>query len=735
MRHLPLLLSISVTLLKSQPVSAVDTVKDSVKIIPAKAAHRFLLRINSLGDSKSLLLNKNWLYSVSDKAEFKDPDFDDSGWDTINPQLSEADQKRIGYKGIGWFRLHLLIDSTLDSIPLSFYLSQEGASELYLNGKKINEFGKIGTSEETQERDNAENEIIFFHPDYNREIVIAIRYSNYSYEYSYNNQGDKFAGFEFFLDDAANRFARITVISMVTSVFGVGLFVFFTTLALVHFLLWIFYRARRSNLFYTLFSLLLAYLFLDIFLSFNLRNPGTADLATLFAIFLIPLFFISMLVLIYSLFYEKFPRQMWAFLGVGLVCSLCFVFKSSFSGYVAFTVILGSSIEVLRVIFVAIRKKKKGSGIIGAGFSFFALFFIVGVAIVFFKGGLTIGENGLGKNILFTVLGLTIVSIPLSMSIFLAWDFSSTNKTLKRKLDEVESLSAKTIEQEKEKQKILETQKETLEQQVEERTHDLNEKKKEIEEKNKDITDSINYAQRIQQAILPTDELRLKIFPQSFVLFMPRDIVSGDFFFIEEVEGNKIIICADCTGHGVPGALMSMIGSNLLHQVIVERKVISPEKILGNLHKEVKKALKQQTGSESKDGMDIAICVVTKSVLHYAGAQRPLLVRKGAGLEEIKADKNSIGGSYAEDEINFTLHSLPLPEVSEFYLFSDGFPDQFGGPKGKKFKFRQLHDVLLQNSSMPIQEQKEMLKNRFMDWKGKLEQIDDVCVIGVSLKP
>ncbi|MBC7864900.1 MAG: SpoIIE family protein phosphatase, partial [Bacteroidia bacterium] len=521
--------------------------------------------------------------------------------------------------------------------------------------------------------------------------------------------------------------------SVWASAFGVGLFVFFATLALVHFLLWLFYIARRSNLYYTFFSITIGYFFLHFFLTNVIDNPGTTDALNLFVIIILPLFFISLLVLIYSLFYEKFPKQLWVFSGVAIISIIFLVLRWDAALIIAGLLILGTFVEVLRVIFVALRKRKRGSGIIGAGFGFFALFFISLIAIILISGGFSLQDGSGAEIVLLTTLALSIVSIPLSMSVFLAWDFATTNKILKNKLTEVEELSEKNLEQEKEKQKILETQKETLEAQVKERTHEINEQKKEIEEKNKDITDSINYAQRIQQAILPTNEHRLKLFPESFVLFRPRDIVSGDFFWMEEVQGKKIAICADCTGHGVPGSLMSMIGSNLLHQIIVEKKITSPEKILSTLHREVKKTLKQQSGSESNDGMDIAVCVLDGENLFYSGAQRPLLLNTDSGLQEIKADKNSIGGSYSEDELVFKLNRVKISDILGFYMLSDGFPDQFGGPKGKKFKFKQLTNAIAENSSLPMDDQKNLLEKKFTDWKGKLEQIDDVCVIGIKI--
>jgi serine phosphatase RsbU (regulator of sigma subunit) len=185
------------------------------------------------------------------------------------------------------------------------------------------------------------------------------------------------------------------------------------------------------------------------------------------------------------------------------------------------------------------------------------------------------------------VVIVALLSIPLSMSIYLAYDFSQTNRNLQKKLVEVEELSAKTIAQEKEKQEILSQQKEVLEIQVEERTREVVQQKKVIEEKNKDITDSINYAKRIQDAILPSEEQIKKMLPESFVLFKPKDIVSGDFYFFAETGGRVIAAAVDCTGHGVPGAFMSMVGANHLKRIVTEQKITDTSKILDELHRQV----------------------------------------------------------------------------------------------------------------------------------------------------
>jgi len=255
----------------------------------------------------------------------------------------------------------------------------------------------------------------------------------------------------------------------------------------------------------------------------------------------------------------------------------------------------------------------------------------------------------------------------------------------------------------------------------------------EIEQKNKEITDSINYASKIQAALLPQQEILQQALSEHFILFLPRDIVSGDFYWAAKV-GEKVVFCAaDCTGHGVPGAFMSMLGITFLDEIVNFREVLSPGEILNLLRKDVIKALKQ-TGreQEQKDGMDITLCGYDPSTgrLEFAGAYNPLyLVRNGA-LEEYKVDRMPIS-IYDKDTQPFQSQVIDIQKGDLIYLFSDGYADQFGGPEGKKYKYKTLQEYLLQISGRTMPEQLDLLKQNFHSWKGALNQIDDVLLMGV----
>lgn len=258
-----------------------------------------------------------------------------------------------------------------------------------------------------------------------------------------------------------------------------------------------------------------------------------------------------------------------------------------------------------------------------------------------------------------------------------------------------------------------------------------------ISQKNKDITDSINYARRIQQAILPREEFIRKHLPDSFVFYLTKDIVSGDFYWFSRFEKFSIIAAIDCTGHGVPGAFMSLIGYNILNRVVNERKVTNPADILRELNEGVINVL-HKNSPESKDGMDVAICKINheEKTLEYAGAMRPLWIVNESGLHEIKADKIPIGTRPSENEppISYTCHEIKINPNDAYYIFTDGFADQFGGPKAKKFSTARLKELLIKNHNSDFRIQERNLRNEHYDWKGHTEQVDDILVIGFSVK-
>lgn len=258
-----------------------------------------------------------------------------------------------------------------------------------------------------------------------------------------------------------------------------------------------------------------------------------------------------------------------------------------------------------------------------------------------------------------------------------------------------------------------------------------------INEKNEDLLSSIQYARLIQEAILPSEERFRSVIPDSFVFHAPRDIVSGDFYWLQEAEGKIMIAAVDCTGHGVPGAFMSIIGNNALNAALREEGYITPSLILDYLNETVSDTLRQKTEDTMgiKDGMDIALISLDLKAmkLEYAGAYNPLYVLRDGKLLETKGDKFPIGISIDDRLRKFTNHEITLQSGDVIYVFSDGYADQFGGPMGKKFKYDNFRSLLFDIHTMPPTEQHKVAKDRFNRWKGGLMQLDDVLLIGLRI--
>jgi len=373
--------------------------------------------------------------------------------------------------------------------------------------------------------------------------------------------------------------------------------------------------------------------------------------------------------------------------------------------------------------------------------------------------------NTVNESTLIRILRVSGVYIAAILQILIF----SIGLARKMRLDEKEKKISqkKIIDQLKENEKLKDKVNRELEQKVSKRTREISEQKEEIEsqrdeieaqrdllfEQKKEITDSIGYAQRIQAAILPHKTYLDQVIHDYFVLFKPRDIVSGDFYWIKEVDSSIVIVVADCTGHGVPGAFMSMLGITLLNELIVSGNIDQPGEILGQLRSKVKTMLVQEGNiRDQKDGMDMAIGVIdkVKMELQFAGAYNPLYlirdmerltgsepgikttVNGGSGvLFELKGDKQPIGIHWEEKD--FSTRKIRLKEKDAVYVFSDGYIDQYGGDQRKKFKTRKFKELLLSIHSEPMKIQKTQIEETFEKWRGNIEQIDDVCVIGVRV--
>lgn len=379
----------------------------------------------------------------------------------------------------------------------------------------------------------------------------------------------------------------------------------------------------------------------------------------------------------------------------------------------------------------------------------FMIAFVVGLYYYRMKGFVTGRYFIMAYTMLLTGLTVSLLEkaghLPSNTYTFYAMNFAIVLEVIllsfalvhkvRKTSAENEENQAKLLEELEIKNRLKEQHNAELEGKVEARTHELAIQKELVEEKNKDITDSITYAQRIQQSILPpSSEIRSR-FPHSFLLFKPRDIVSGDFYYMAVVNDIPIFAVIDCTGHGVPGGFMSMMGYSLLNQIIHENGVTDPGRILDELNRNLINSLRKTNQGESiKDGMDMVIFSVDagKREVHFAGANNSLHVVRDGEILQFKGDRQPIGDSSKKHQ-PFKTQVIAIQSDDVCYAWTDGYIDQFGGPKSSKFMTRRLKKLLVEIAHNPLGDQCDLLNQIFLDWKGDEDQIDDVTLFGFKL--
>lgn len=666
-----------------------------------------------------------WLYNGGDNYRFALKDLDDKKWKNITSDFEETEIDS-SFKGVCWMRLHYRMMKDAIGSVFMLKMSEYGASEIFNDNKLLASYGIVSRDPNEEKAVDPTDDYIPLVVNDTLEHVIAVRYSNANYKKYDKSFSVKRIGFVLrFL--YVSSMVEYLQLNSYQSYFFIALSLFLFALALVHLMIFLFERSRKFNLYHSLFVGALSLLFITPVIHRILETPIDSFRLSYYSDFLIPSFFISGLALLYNLFQKRLNRFFYLCLIVYIAALVCrYVFNSDIAGVFYITLFFMMYIGSIIISIKAIRQNFRGAKIVGTG--------VLGTTVLIISSILAIivlQDKGLVISILLAILG--ILSLPLSMSVYLAFDFAKANKTLSKQIVQIEELSAQALKDEQEKKQILENQNQMLEEQVRVRTAEIVEQKEIIEEKNKDITDSINYAKRIQEATLASKEIKYKLFPDAFVLFKPKDIVSGDFYWFAGKNGKRLISACDCTGHGVPGALMSMIGNNLLNKIVNEKAVTSPGSILIELDEEVRLTLKKDENKDSKDGMDIALLTFSNERdLEYAGANRPLWIVRDGKLEEIKPTKLSIGGDRYGQQIDFINHSIQLQKGDTVYISSDGFADQFNNDD-KKLMTRRFKEILLSIQNLPMPEQEKYLDDFIEKWKGGLEQTDDILVIGVRV--
>ncbi len=421
--------------------------------------------------------------------------------------------------------------------------------------------------------------------------------------------------------------------------------------------------------------------------------------------------------------WDRILKMAIGFIISGLVLSFVMIALTSKGHYIPdFIQIIGLSINIISALaslFLAIlpafilRKKHFGPA---RYFLIANVFLIMGAVLLFIFNDYPVGKHGLE-------IGVTLQIVTFSVGL------AEKINLLKK---DREIAQRRIIDQLRENTALKDKVNRELEDKVKERTKEIRTQKEQIEKQNKEIKYSFDYAKRIQSTVLPRTDVFENLFAEFFIFFKPRDIVSGDFYWISQKENKIFITASDCTGHGVPGSLMSMLGITMLHEIVNEKNISRSDEILNELRLNIARTLKQEgKPGEQKDGMDMVLLIYDRTTreMEFSGANNPMYIIRDGEMIEYKG--NNMPVAYYDNMTDFTRHTLQMKQGDRVYLFSDGFPDQFGGPNGKKFKYKPFKELLLEVHERPMEEQERILKMVFDEWKGNLDQIDDVLVMGL----
>lgn len=608
-----------------------------------------------------------------------------SSWTNYVLQSGEKPKK----EGYGTYRFWIETDQENQSLVIPKLWS---ASKVWVNGEMVSKRGEISKTQKTKPM--MVEDVVPLPKSSKYEVIVQV-----SNEVLFN--GGIVKPFKIGFTGSILKKEKVNNIKELLWIGAILIMSFY------HFIIFIFRRSNQPALFFGIFCLLIVlklvsfgenyiyqYLKLEAGLSFNWQSK--IYYLSSFMLFPIGLLYIK------SLYVENSKNRVikWFSIisfayGVFILLTNVMLFTSTLR-YFQIVIALGI-IYIIYLLFKASRNRKTE-----------AYAQLLGIFAMLFASANDILHS---TNIKLTPYGEII---PIAFAIFLLMQIYIVAKRFTNAFKEVEDLSK------------------NLELKVQLRTQEIEKQKEQLAEKNTEIVDSITYAKRLQDAILPSDNTWKEKLPNSFILYKPKDIVAGDFYWMKEVNDNILFAAADCTGHGVPGAMVSMVCSNALNRVIDEYNVTIPSKILDKTTELVVNTF-AKSDKNVKDGMDISLCNLNLTTLEldWSGANNPLILIRDEELVEYKADKQPIG--YFAEKNDFTNHRIQLQQGDVIYLYSDGFADQFGGEKGKKYKTGRFKEFLLSLSEKDLVKQKELLEEEFNNWKGKLEQLDDVCVLGVRI--
>jgi len=449
---------------------------------PAVGANLRKVPVISIDSIPAILeLDSGWVYQKGDNPAYAGYYYDDNEWDTLSTRLNLSRLNKSIFEDVGWFRLHLEIDSALFNQAYTITMDQQGASEIYLNGKRIETIGSSENDSMPEKRFNPRMMPMLFQVAAQKNQVIAVKYAHdkaWKFSRRYHHQE---MGFHLAIKPLRIAVQEVEYF-IISNYILLALTMIFLILGFVHILIFLFYRKKIANLYYGIFMLIFSSIVYVAKMELAITvNPDIYIKARFFTSLGLPLFFITLVAFVYAVFYSKTPRFFWVVSGIGFLLMIGYLFEFPIHGYLLFGYAVIVPLEVIRVIIGAILKRREGAWIIGLGVILFILFLLITLLIAVLKGNIVLNSNDPFQFLILILILLAILSIPLSMSIYLARDIARTNLNLEEQLRQVQFLSAKTLEQEREKKRILEGQKVMLEQQVEERTRELQLEKEKTE--------------------------------------------------------------------------------------------------------------------------------------------------------------------------------------------------------------------------------------------------------------
>ncbi len=640
----------------------------------------------------------------------------------INVPGGWARQTGKSYPELGYATYRLRIKVPDKNTDYNFiFMSIFASAKLWVNGSFCFEKGKVAS---TKEQSSPEFITEYYSPiNYNKNsdtLEIIIQVADFSY-------GGSAAGFRrkiTFGPVTQISAERINTGSVNSLLLGILL-----VIALYHIFLFLYRRDEPSYLIFAFLSIVVA--FWTIYRSGMFINSFSYEGYLVFG-YIGPTVFPALLALFYYCIYknEVHKKAVYAFLILAGIFMLIVLASSAYTMskiHFIFSIYMMIPLSYLMFysLWKAVARKRPG-----AVLTYISMLIMVASFMhdVLLSNGMIIGFGNY-------ISSYGFVALIILQSLVLARMFSliyRKNINLNLNLERIVKERTRTIDEQK---TILEQQNLNLQFQKEE----FQEQNEILNQRNEEITDSLNYAMRIQSAMLPPESYISELLNDNFVLHKPRDIVSGDFYWIKNVNQYVVVAAADCTGHGIPGAFMSILGMGYLNEIVQRREVTQANMVLNALRKEIKHSLRQHGGrDESMDGIDMALSAfnLKKLEMQYAGANNPLYLIRGVGREakliEYKADLMPIGYYHGKDR-SFTNHIIELKPGDTIYMFSDGFLDQKGGEENKKYMSRRFKNLLLGIQDEPMHDQKLILENTLSDWMGDNPQVDDILVIGVRV--